>query len=114
MKLNFTTIIVAIIVLALLGFFALEVAGRPRDVKLRVTGMHCEGCADTVVLALKKLPQVAAAKVEFVDEPNADKPAASRTGIATVTIKGLSSPSIEEYLKAIKLGGDQFDCKLVE
>ena len=116
---KFWYIIVAIVAVGVVSFIAVEVAGRPREMKLCVTGMHCEGCAANVTAALKKVEGVQNAEVKFVETPAtsdaAAKPAADdkRLGVATVTVAGLHSPSVKELQDAVhQMAGENFDVTL--
>jgi copper chaperone CopZ len=116
---KFWYIVVAIVAVAIVSLVAVEVAGRPRELKLRVAGMHCEGCVANVTEALKKVDGVQDAAVKFVETPAAStaeaKPAdeAKRLGVATVTVAGLHSPSEQELQEAVhKLAGENFEVTL--
>jgi len=117
---KFWYIVVAIVALAIVSFAAVEVAGRSREMKLRVTGMHCEGCAANVTAALKKVEGVQDAQVKFVETPAStttgdSKPAAEekKLGVATVTVTGLHSPSEKELQDAVhELAGENFEVTL--
>ena len=116
---KFWYIVVAIVAVAVVSFIAVEVAGRPREMKLRVAGMHCEGCAANVTAALKKVEGVQNAEVKFVDTPTTstavEKPAADdkKLGVATVTVAGLHSPSEKELQEAVhKMAGENFEVTL--
>lgn len=117
---KFWYIVVAIVAVAVVSFIAVEVAGRPREMKLRVAGMHCEGCMANVTAALKKVEGVQDAEVKFVETPatasDGDaKPAADekKLGVATVTVAGLHSPSEKELQDAVhQLAGENFQVTL--
>ena len=116
---KFWYIVVAIVAVAVVSFIAVEVAGRPREIKLRVAGMHCEGCAANVTAALKKVEGVQDAQVKFVDTPAASTATAKqateekRLGVATVTVAGLHNPSEKELQEAVhQLAGENFDVTL--
>ena len=66
---KFWYFVVAIIAVGIVALIAVEVAGRPREMKLRVAGMHCEGCVSNVTEALKQVDGVRDAKVKFLYTP---------------------------------------------
>ncbi len=117
---KFWYIVVGIVAVAVVSFIAVEVAGRPRELKLRVAGMHCEGCVKNVTAALKKVEGVQDAEVKFVETPAStttgnSKPAAeeNKLGVATVTVAGLHSPSEKELQEAVhQLAGENFEVTL--
>jgi copper chaperone CopZ len=119
---KFWYIVVGIVAVGILALIAVEVAGRPREMKLRVAGMHCEGCVNNVTAALKKIPGVQDAEVKFVDTPAASGAPAAETkpvaeekklGVATITVAGLHSPSEKELQDAVhELAGENFEVKL--
>ncbi len=51
---KFWYFVVAIVAVGILALIAVEVAGRPREMKLRVAGMHCEGCVSNVTEASRR------------------------------------------------------------
>jgi len=114
---KFWYIVVAIVATGVLALIAVEVAGRPREMKLRVAGMHCEGCVSNVTEALKKVEGVQDAQVKFLDPPatattDSPKPAAEekKLGVATLTVAGLHTPSEKELQDAVReLAGENFE-----
>lgn len=123
---KFWYVVVAIVVVGIIALIAVEVAGRPREMKLRVAGMHCEGCVGNVTEALNKVPGVQHAEVKFIETPtangseskaaaDANKPAAEekKLGVATVTVAGLHTPSEKELQDAVhELAGENFEVTL--
>lgn len=117
---KFWYFVVAIVAVGIVALIAVEVAGRPRELKLRVAGMHCEGCVSNVTEALKKVEGVRDAQVKFLDTPasaviDATKPAAEekKLGTATVTVAGLHTPSEKELQDAVhELAGENFELTL--
>ncbi len=114
---KFWYVVVAIVAMGVLALIAVEVAGRPRELKLRVAGMHCEGCVSNVTEALKKVEGVQDAQVKFLEPPasattEAAKPAAEekKLGVATLTVAGLHTPSEKELQDAVReLAGENFE-----
>ncbi len=115
---KFWYVVVGIVAVGVLALVAVEVAGRPREMKLRVAGMHCEGCSANVTKALEQVPGVQQVEVKFIETPmatstssdDAAKAAAEeapKIGIATLTIAGLHSPSEKELQDAVHLAGDE-------
>lgn len=120
---KFWYFVVAIVAVGVLALIAVEVAGRPREMKLRVAGMHCEGCVANVTEALNKVPGVQHAEVKFVASPaaastttgEAAKPAAAeapKLGVATITVAGLHTPSEQELQEAVLIAGDEIQVTL--
>lgn len=119
---KFWYFVVAIVAVGILALIAVEVAGRPREMKLRVAGMHCEGCVGNVTEALKKVDGVQNAEVKFVDTPatasttgEATKTTAGeapKVGVATLTVSGLHSPSERELQEAVLIAGDEIKVTL--
>lgn len=115
---KFWYVVVAIVAAGIIALVAVEVAGRPREMKLRVAGMHCEGCVSNVTEALKKIPGVQDAQVKFDPPASASaatdsaKPAAEekKLGTATLTVAGLHTPSEKELQDAVhELAGENFE-----
>jgi len=127
MQSKFWYIVVAIVAVGVISLIAVEVAGRPRELKLRVAGMHCEGCVANVAEALQKVPGVQHAEVKFVEPPTATSTASSdaanstaakpvadvtKLGVATITVAGLHSPSEKELQEAVHLAGNEISVTL--
>lgn len=120
---KFWYVVVAIVAVMVLAFVAVEVAGRPRELKLRVAGMHCEGCAANVTKALEQIPGVQHCDVKFIETPaptstgsgytaKAKAPEAPKIGVATITVAGLNNPSEKELQDAVHLAGDQISVSI--
>lgn len=119
---KFWYFVVAIVAAGIMALIAVEVAGRPREMKLRVVGMHCEGCVSNVTAALNKVPGVQDAQVKFLDSPKTESPAADaakpaaeekKVGVATLTVAGLHTPSEKELQDAVhELAGENFEVTL--
>ena len=62
------------------GVVVAEVLARPRDVVLRIEGMHCEGCMKNLEGSLRKVPGVQKVSVEFLTfaPPDADEPGSGK------------------------------------
>ena len=66
-------------------------AAAAQTVRIRINGMHCEGCAKTISDELKKAPGVSRAEITYVKKLGAVtlNPAKTSAAKVTKTIQGL-------------------------